>query len=206
MKKYFITAISTDSGKTVVSAIITNALQADYWKPVQAGTVETDSASMRNLLRSTHSLIHPEAYVLQMAASPHESAKSEGVEIDLSQIVLPETNGNDLVIEGAGGILVPLNDTAVVADLITKFDAEVILVSNHYLGSINHTLLTAQELKRRNIKVKGIVFNGTANEQTEQIILKHTGYKKLLHLYPEEKITDAVISAYAVKLFDNWYE
>ena len=206
MKKYFITAISTDSGKTLVSAIITNALQADYWKPVQAGTEQTDSAAMRRMLHSGHSLIHPEAYVLKLAASPHAAAKHEGITIDLAAIQLPDTNGNDLVIEGAGGVLVPLNDTDLVADLITQLDAEVILVSNHYLGSINHTLLTAAELKRRNIKVKGIVFNGPANEETERIILKHTGYKMLLHVFPEEKITDAVINAYAVKLFDHWYE
>lgn len=206
MKKYFITAISTDSGKTLVSAIITNALQADYWKPIQAGMIETDSATIRKYLHSGHSIIHPEAYLLQHPASPHAAAKKENIEIDLKNIELPDTHGNDLVIEGAGGILVPLNDTDVVADLITQFDAEVILVSNIYLGSINHTLLTAQELKRRNIKVKGIVFNGPANEETERIILKHTGYKKLLHVYPEEHITTAVINAYAVKLFDHWNE
>lgn len=206
MKKYFITAISTDSGKTVVSAIIANALQADYWKPVQAGIEHADSNAMRKLLHSSHSLIHPEAYILKQAASPHAAAKNEGVEIDLALIQVPDTHGNDLVIEGAGGVLVPLNDTAVVADLITQFDAEVILVSNHYLGSINHTLLTAQELKRRNITVKGIIFNGPENEESERIILKHTGYKKLLHVFPEEQLTDAVIKKYAVKLFDHWYE
>lgn len=206
MTTYFITAISTDSGKTLISAIVTNALQADYWKPIQAGVEQTDSAWMCKMLHSGHSIIHPEAYVLTLAASPHAAARKEGIEIDLSQIELPDTSGNDLVIEGAGGILVPLNDTAVVADLITQFDAEVILVSNHYLGSINHTLLTAQELKRRNIKVKGIIFNGPSNEETERIILKHTGYKMLLQVYPEEYITDAVINGYAVKLFENWYE
>jgi len=206
MKKYFITAISTDSGKTLISAIITNALQADYWKPIQAGTEQTDSAWIRNMLHSGYSIIHPEAYVLKRAASPHAAAKEEGVEIDLSLIQLPDTNENDLVIEGAGGVLVPLNDTAVVADLIIQLGAEVILVSNHYLGSINHTLLTAQELKRRNIKVKGIIFNGPSNEETEKIILSHTGYKILLHVFPEEKITKDIINAYAVKLFENWYE
>jgi dethiobiotin synthetase len=206
MKKYFITAISTDSGKTLVSAILTNALQADYWKPIQAGLEETDSNTIRKLLHSGHSIIHPEAYALKQAASPHAAARNEGVEIVLAAIQLPDTNGNDLIIEGAGGVLVPLNDTDVVADLITQFDAEVILVSNQYLGSINHTLLTAQELKRRNIRVKGIVFNGPRNEESERIILKHTGYKVLLHVSPEEKITKEVVTAYAVKLFDNWYE
>jgi dethiobiotin synthetase len=150
-------------------------------------------------MNSEHSIIHSEAYRLQYPASPHAAAKKENIVIDPASIQLPDTDGNDLVIEGAGGVLVPLNDTAVVADLITQFDAEVILVSNIYLGSINHTLLTAGELKRRGI-------NGEPNEETERIILKHTGYKKLLHVYPEEKITDAVIKAYAIKLFEHWYE
>lgn len=206
MKRYFVTAISTDSGKTLISAILTNALQADYWKPIQAGTIETDSVTMRKWLHSSHSLIHPEAYVFQSAESPHSAAIKENIEIDIQTIQLPDTSGNDLIIEGAGGVLVPLNDTNVIADLITQFDAEVVLVSNIYLGSINHTLLTAQELKRRNINVKGIIFNGEPNGEAERIILKHTGYRKLLHVYPEEKITTAVINAYAVKLFDHWYE
>jgi dethiobiotin synthetase len=206
MKKYFITAISTDSGKTLISAIVTNALQADYWKPIQAGIEQTDSNTMRKLLDSDYSMIHPEAYVLRMAASPNAAAKDEGIIIDLTTIQLPETHGNDLIIEGAGGILVPLNDTEVVADLITYLDAEVILVSNHYLGSINHTLLTAEELKRRNIHVKGIIFNGPDNIEIETIILKKTGYKKLLHVYPEKDITSEILKAYAVKLFDHWYE
>ncbi|WP_299247699.1 dethiobiotin synthase [uncultured Cytophaga sp.] len=206
MKKYFITAISTDSGKTLISAIVTNALQADYWKPIQAGVEQTDSDTMRQLLHSDYSMIHPEAYLLKMPASPHAAAKDEGVVIDLNTIQLPDTHGNDLVIEGAGGILVPLNDTDVVADLITHLDAEVILVSNHYLGSINHTLLTAEELKRRNIKVKGIIFNGPDNKETESIILKKTGYTELLHVYPEKKITSEILKAYSVKLFDHWYE
>lgn len=206
MKKYFVTAISTDSGKTLISAILTNALQADYWKPIQAGVEQTDSDTMRKLLHSDYSMIHPEAYVLKMAASPHAAAKDEGIVIDLTTIHVPETQGNDLVIEGAGGILVPLNDTEVVADLISHLDAEVILVSNHYLGSINHTLLTAEELKRRNVTVKGIIFNGPDNIETETIILKKTGYKELLHVYPEQEITSEILKAYSVKLFDNWYE
>ena len=206
MKKYFVTAISTDSGKTLVSAIITNALQADYWKPIQAGTEQTDSNTMRRLLKSSYSVIHPEAYVLQLAASPHAAAKHEGVVIDFNQIQLPDTNDNDLVIEGAGGLMVPLNDTQVIADLIQTLDAEVILVSNHYLGSINHTLLTALELKRRAIQVKGIIFNGPENPETERIILKHTGYKKLLHIYPEKEFTDDILHAYSVKLSDHGYE
>jgi len=162
--------------------------------------------TIKQLLRSSHSVIHKEAYCLDLAASPHLSAKKQGVHIDLDSISLPDTNGNDLIIEGAGGILVPLNEEQCVADLITKLDAEVILVSNHYLGSINHTLLTAQELKRRNIKVKGIVFNGPLNEESERIILKHTGYTFLLRILPEKEINAFTISKYAITLFDHWYE
>jgi dethiobiotin synthetase len=206
MKKYFVTAISTDSGKTVVSAILTNALQADYWKPVQAGTELTDSNTIKALLRSNKSIIHEESYLLNLAASPHLSAKVQNTYIDMNAIQLPDTKGNDLIIEGAGGILVPLNETDCVADLIQQLDAEIILISNHYLGSINHTLLTAQELKRRNIYVKGIVFNGSLNEESERIILHKTGYRFLLRILPETVITKETIEKYEQTILNNWYE
>src|SRR5690606_33665677 len=111
---------------------------------------------------------------------------------------------NTLIIEGAGGALVPLNNREYVIDLAQKFEAEVILVSNFYLGSINHTLLTASELNRRNLKVKGIVFNGSSNQYSKEIILKKTGYKELLHIEQEQEINQEVITRYAIQLFDNW--
>jgi dethiobiotin synthetase len=201
--KYFVTAIHTDSGKTLVSTILTQALQADYWKPVQAG-FPRDLETVKSLIYNKHCLFFEETYLLKEAMSPHAAAGKEGIRIDIDKIVAPDNDDNDLIIEGAGGVLVPLNDKDFVIDLIKKLDAEIILVSNIYLGSINHTLLTINEIKRRNIPVKGIIFNGPENKDTEDFILNYSGYKCLLRIRPEEKITEEVITKYSVKLFENW--
>jgi dethiobiotin synthetase len=201
--KYFVTAIHTDSGKTLVSTILTQALQADYWKPVQAG-FPRDLETVKSLIYNKHCLFFEETYLLKEAMSPHAAAGKEGIRIDIDKIVAPDNDDNDLIIEGAGGVLVPLNDKDFVIDLIKKLDAEIILVSNIYLGSINHTLLTINEIKRRNIPVKGIIFNGPENKDTEDFILNYSGYRCLLRIRPEEKITEEVITKYSVKLFENW--
>lgn len=203
---YFVTAIHTNSGKTLVSAILTKALQADYWKPVQSGMEERDGETVRDLINNQHCLIHEEAYLLEAPMSPHAAAKLENITIDLNNINLPEGDYKDLIVEGAGGVLVPLNDKDFVIDIAQKIDAEIILVSNNYLGSINHTLLTVNELKSRNLRVKGIIFNGPANEETERIILQHSGYKCLLRIPQETEIGEEVVNIYAVKLFETWYE
>jgi len=202
---YFVTAIHTGSGKTVVSAILTQALQADYWKPIQTGN-DRDSDTVKKLLLNGHSLIYEEVYSLKAPLSPHAAAQREGITINLNNINLPNNEGNNLIIEGAGGIMVPLNDNDVIIDIAAKFNAEIVLVSNHYLGSINHTLLTASELQRRKLKVKGIIFNGVPNKETEDIILKKTGYKCLLNILPEENFDEEAVNRYAIKLFENWNE
>ncbi|MCR6638212.1 MAG: dethiobiotin synthase [Sporocytophaga sp.] len=200
---YFVTAINTDSGKTLVSAILTQALQADYWKPIQSG-VERDADKVRDLINNNHSLIFNESYWFQTPASPHYAAEVENVTIDLDKILIPGNKGNNLVIEGAGGVLVPLNDTHFVIDLAAKFNAEIILVSNNYLGSINHTLLTINEIKRRGLSIKGIIFNGPRNESTEDFILKHSGLKCLLKIDQEKEIDQFVVNKYAIELFNTW--
>ncbi|WP_027001526.1 dethiobiotin synthase [Hugenholtzia roseola] len=197
-KRYFVTAIGTDSGKTFFSAILTEALQADYWKPIQSGS-PTDSSQIIKLLSNPKSKVFKEAYQLHQPLSPHAAAALEGKKIDLAQIEMPFFQ-DTIVIEGAGGILVPLNDTHFVIDLAIKFEADIILVANLYLGSINHTLLSAAELKRRGLSVKGIVFNGERNAESERIILHHTGYSKLLHLEPEKEVNKAVVKRYAALL------
>lgn len=199
---YFVTAIHTDSGKTLVSTILTQALHADYWKPIQAG-LPRDTDYVKSLVSNAHSVFFREAYLLQTPASPHAAALIDEVNIRLSDILLPKTQNEILVIEGAGGLLVPINDEHFVIDLAAKFDAEIILVSNHYLGSINHTLLTVQELKRRNLKVRGIIFNGEPNQATESIILHHSGYPCLLRVRPHDEITREVINHYALELLAN---
>jgi dethiobiotin synthetase len=200
MEKLFVTGIDTNAGKTVIAAILAEALKADYWKPVQAGELhDTDTMKARALVSNTVSVFHPEAYRLNMPMSPHAAAARDGVTIDLDSILLPDTN-NTLIIEGAGGLLVPLNDREFVIDLIKKLDAEVVLVSRHYLGSINHTLLSAGMLKQHGIKVRGIIFNGDEIEGTEAIILKHTGYKHLGTIGEEEVVDKEMVSKYAGEL------
>jgi dethiobiotin synthetase len=201
---YFVTAIHTDSGKTLVSAILAEALQADYWKPVQCGTDQRDLKTVKELVDNDHCLFYEEAYLLKAPLSPHAAAKKEGKEIRLKDISLPLTDGHDLIIEGAGGLLVPLNDQEYVIDIAEKFKAEIILVSNIYLGSINHTLLSINEIKRRGLKVKGIIFNGPENPETEEIILKQSGYKCLLRIRPEANVSHETVMKYSVKLFENW--
>ena len=162
MRPIFITGIGTDVGKTVVAAIVTEALQAAYWKPVQAGYSEgTDSEWVAERLSHPHGRILPETYRLALPASPHIAARQEGVKIDLDRLSASAMAATPefLVIEGAGGLLVPLNEEEFVLDLIKRLDATVLLVSRNYLGSINHSLLTAAVCKAHGLKVAGWIFN-----------------------------------------------
>jgi len=200
MKKYFITGIGTDVGKTFVSAIFTEALKADYWKPILAGNLDfTDTDEVKRLVSNKVSKFHPEIYKLKMPASPHKAAKAEGIVVDPDKFILPETS-NSLIIEGAGGLMVPLSDSFLMIDLIKNLDAEVILVSMNYLGSINHTLLAAEALKLRNISVKGIVFNGDSDEEGEKFILNYSKLICLLHVEKEANITKDVVKNYSAIL------
>ena len=164
---------------------------ADYWKPIQAG-IPTDTDEVRKLISNQKTVFHPEARRLKTGASPHAASKIEGIAISLTDFRLPETS-NDLVIEGAGGCLVPLNEKHFIVDLVPLFQAQVIVVSNLYLGSINHTLLTLEALQHRNIPVRGLVFNGESNPESEDIILKHTDAKCILRLTKEPTINAQVV-------------
>lgn len=196
--KLFITGIGTNVGKTIASAIITQALEADYWKPIQAGEVDfSDKHKVQSLLENKKSKIWDNSFVLQTPASPHYAAAIDGITIELAQIKEPITK-NHLVIEGAGGILVPLNETKTIIDIIQP-DYQVVVVSRHYLGSINHTLLTIQALRARNLKIAGIVFSGDENPATESIILSTTGLKMLGRIEEEPYFDANVISYYAEK-------
>ena len=195
-ESYFITGIGTGIGKTISSAVLTEKLQADYWKPIQAGDLEqSDSLIVQSLLSNTTSKIHPEQYRLNHPLSPHLSAKLDGITIDLDSFKRPETN-NKLIVEGAGGLMVPLNDQYLIVDLIKKLNLQVILISQHYLGSINHTLLTINTLKQYQIGIKGIIFNGKVNEESEKYILNYTQVTNLgsipaLDLLDKESIIEA---------------
>lgn len=194
--KLFVTGISTDVGKTIASSIIVEALEADYWKPIQAGDVDnSDSHKIASYISNIKTKIHPNSYLLNTPASPHFAAKLDGITIDSSQIKEPKTK-NNLVIEGAGGIFVPLNNTDCIIDII-KPDYKVIIVSRHYLGSINHTLLTIEALQNRKINIAGIIFSGDENKATEEIILSKTKINCIGRINQEPYFDKNVIAEYA---------
>ena len=195
-KTLFITGIGTGIGKTIVSAVLTEKLKSDYWKPIQSGDLDdSDTLKVKNLVSNTTSVFHTEAYRLTQPYSPHKSAAIDGITIDLNKIIAPETN-NNLLIEGAGGLMVPLNDDYLMIDLIKQLDVEVVLVSQNYLGSINHTLLSVAILKQYDIKIAGIIFNGKTDENSESYILNYTGLKLLGHLPEFETVDkDTIIKA-----------
>lgn len=190
----FITGIGTGIGKTVVSAVVTEALGADYWKPVQAGFEEgTDAATVKDLLSNKETFIHKEVYTLKLPASPHIAAREEKTRIDVdyiyqSYLQLEKNYSKPLVIEGAGGLMVPLNESEFVLDLIKKLDAKVILVSRNYLGSINHSLLTATICKANNLHVAGWIFNDQYMQYEEEIVA-WSGYPGIASL-PLARKTD----------------
>ncbi|MES2388445.1 MAG: dethiobiotin synthase [Bacteroidota bacterium] len=200
-KGYFVTAISTDSGKTLVSALLCRALDADYWKPVQAG-LPRDTETVQHLAALNETRIHRETYLLPTPESPHAAAHRAGMKIEQASFKLPATE-KILIVEGAGGLLVPLNPDFFVADLIQQLGLPVILVCNLYLGSINHSLLSIAELKRRNISIKGIVFNGESNTYSESIILQIAEAPCLLRLFPEAVLNESVLEHYASELRSN---
>lgn len=166
--KLFITGIGTDVGKTICSAILTQYFKADYWKPVQSGDLEyTDSHKIADWTDCTK--CHPETYRLQLAVSPHQSAREENIYIKVEDFKLPETD-NALIVEGAGGLMVPFSDEEFMIDLIEKLAIPVALVVRNYLGCINHTLLSIMALQQKKIKVEYLIFNGPFPPDTERVI------------------------------------
>lgn len=203
--QYIITGIGTDVGKTVVSAIFAQALNASYWKPVQAGDLDnSDSIKVNNWTDEEVTVLH-EAFRLTDPMSPHAAAMIDGLKIDEDSIRFPEMTGN-FIVEGAGGLLVPVNnDGLLYADLFKKWGLPVIVVSRHYLGSINHTLLTLEVLKNRGIPVEGIVFVGAENKSTESIILKVTGVKMITRIPMTDDLGTAFIQTEAAKLRNTYF-
>lgn len=166
--KLFITGIGTEVGKTICSAVLTQYFKADYWKPVQSGDLDcTDSHKISAWTGNTQ--CHPETYRLKLAASPHQSAGEENVQIRVNDFKLPETD-NSLIVEGAGGLMVPLSDHELMIDLIEKLAIPVVLVVRNYLGCINHTLLSVMALHQKGIKVEYLIFNGPFPPDTERVI------------------------------------
>lgn len=193
---YFVTGIGTNVGKTIVAAVLTEALEADYWKPLQSGTIEgSDAATVKSLISNSKTHIFPESYLLKQPLSPHFAAKLDGVEIKLNDIVKPET-ANYLIIEGAGGILVPLNDKQYVIDIARQIECEIILVISDYLGCINHSLLSIDYLQRNNFKIRALVFNGTFDTEVQQSIVNYAPEAKVIGIKRLESISkESVLQA-----------
>jgi len=195
MKEIFVTGISTEVGKTIAAAILVEALQADYWKPIQAGELDnSDSHKIASLISNSKTVIHKNSYAFKTPASPHAAAEIEKIVIDREKIIAPETS-NHLVMEGAGGILVPLNDEDTILDIIMP-NYKVVVVSRHYLGSINHTLLTVGWLQHKGYDV-AILFSGNEAPSTEEIILKKTGVTSIGRINEEPIFDKATIKKYA---------
>jgi dethiobiotin synthetase len=170
-----IAGIHTGIGKTIASAVLAEALGADYWKPVQAGSLDnSDSMIVRSLISDGIKRVHPEAIVLREPKSPHAAAKTDNIEIDFTKFVWPNTD-KILLVETAGGILSPMNNHSTMADFIQYYKLPVLLISNNYLGSINHTLLSIEVLKKRSIHIAGLVMNGAGNTASETFIQQYSG-------------------------------
>lgn len=199
-KKLFVSGIGTGVGKTICSAILVEHFKADYWKPVQSGDLTlTDSMLVKSLVNK-QTRIHPERYLLALAASPHKSAAAEQQMIKLSDFELPETK-NHLIVEGAGGLWVPLADDIFIVDLIKKLNLALVLVAKDYLGCINHTLLSIESLRKNNIPIAYFIFNGAFDEDSVRVIKKalepHT---PILEFPTLEAISPEKISEIAINL------
>ena len=202
-KAYFISGIGTEVGKTVTSAFLQLALDADYWKPVQAGDLDFgDRDRVQSWTGMDASRYHPERYRLRTPASPHYAAQIDGVNIKLTDFELPDTGDRPLLVEGAGGLLVPLNEQDTMLDLVQHLDLPIILVSRHYLGSINHTLLSVEVLRGRGCELAGIIFSGGENPESARIIAKLSGVPVLAEL-PELNVVVQGIRAFCTPLMKD---
>jgi dethiobiotin synthetase len=189
-----VTGTDTDVGKTLFAGALAAAIGAHYWKPIQAGLEPTDSETVGDVAGIPADRILPEAYRLTAPCSPHLAAERDGIAIDVEALSLPEIAG-PLVIEGAGGLLVPITRRHLVADLFERWGAPVIVVARTALGTINHSLLTIEALRSRDIPILGIVFSGEANEESESIIAAIGGVKRLGRLPHLARLDPASLGA-----------
>lgn len=183
-KRYFVTGIGTSVGKTIACAALVKLWDAAYWKPIQSGDLESSDSMMMSSLLNNQVLIYPERYKLNTAASPHYSAEIDEVSIELNDFKLPDDNGN-LIVEGAGGMFVPINDKEFIIDLAEHLDLPIILVCSDYLGSINHSLLSFHSLEERGVAVEYILLNGSFKESTKRILIKNKPKGSKVIEFPE---------------------
>lgn len=194
MKQFFITGTDTHVGKTLVSAILTLALQARYWKPIQSGIADemADQDKVRALTGLPKTCFFPSTYALQASLSPDQAARLENIDIDLAQCILPNVSGS-LIVEGAGGVHVPLNAHACMVNLMKQCALPVVIVARGTLGTINHTLLTIEALRARQLTIAGVIFSGELNFQNQQAIEKWGQVRTLLHIPKFTNVTPKVV-------------
>lgn len=191
---YIVTGTDTGIGKTVFAAGLAGHLQARYWKPIQAGLDEESDSDCVRRLAAGHAHVLPEAYRLTTPCSPHEAARLDGVRIDAAGLTLPDGDGA-LVVEGAGGLLVPVNEEAVMADLFAAWALPVILVARTALGTINHSLLSLEALRVRGMAVAGVAFVGDENAASEAAIIRFGHCRHLGRLPRLDPLTPAALTA-----------
>jgi dethiobiotin synthetase len=180
MNRLVVTGTDTGIGKTVFAAGLADLLHACYWKPIQSGLDdEPDAQVVARLGGLSSDRILPERYRLRTPVSPHQSAAIDGIHIDAEAITIPDAGGRTLVIEGAGGLMVPLNSTTLYIDLFARWQLPVVLCARTALGTINHSLLSIEALRRRDIELCGVVFIGDGNPESERVICEMGSVKRL---------------------------
>ncbi|MBO6515943.1 MAG: dethiobiotin synthase [Bacteroidia bacterium] len=201
MERGFIVAgISTEIGKTVASAILVEALHADYWKPVQSGCLEdSDRETVQGLVSNQTSSFHREAYLLEQPLSPHAAAEIDGVSIEVERLGLPKTD-NPLIVELAGGLMVPLTHTLLNLEMVKMWKLPVILVASYYLGSINHTLLTCEVLRKHGVEVHAIMFNGDPVQSSKEAIVAYSGINRIIEIPRLESLNKEEIKKHAERI------
>jgi dethiobiotin synthetase len=205
MKTIVVAGIGTGVGKTIISSILVEALQADYWKPIQAGDLDnSDTLQVKRLCSSEKSFFHEEKFRLNHPMSPHAAAALDGIKMEINDFEIPKTS-NSLVIELAGGLMVPIHSGCLNIDLVKKWKAPVVLVSQNYLGSINHTLLSLEILKSNKIPVLGVIFNGEENKSTEAFILNYSKINCLGRVQTFSKLDKVSIAEAAKKLAPSFF-
>jgi dethiobiotin synthase len=196
MNHFFITGTDTNVGKTITSAVLVLALKSYYWKPIQSGLADDkpESATIQQLTAFSDNYFLPTTYSLQASLAVAHAAELENKTIDLAQCVLPQKES--LIIEGGGGVFHPLNSNETMMDLMKKFNIPVIIVSRGTLGTINHTLLTIEALRHRNVKIHGIVFCGALNLKNQKTIEEWGKVRTLFHIPYFERLTPTVFQVW----------
>lgn len=198
----FVTGTDTDIGKTLVSAVLMAGTRGTYWKPIQSGLAEiTDTQWVQAVtgLPGRHFL--PETHRLSQPLSPHASAALDGVRIDLSDFSLPDPLPHHFIVEGAGGLMVPLNEHHFMADLMTRLALPVLLVASSGLGTINHTLLSLEKLRSLGLEIVGVVLNGPLNDSNHRAIEHYGRTRVVARIEPQSVINNAVLSDIFNKTF-----